>query len=79
MDTSSTQTLFGPLSRKYCDWFYWLSVFASVFMIITIVSGIYGMLTHKLEMKYLAAIFWSAATYAVFYFQNRLLYTMCVK
>ena len=79
MDTLSTQSLFGPLSRKYCDWFYWLSVFAFVFMIITIVSGMYGMLMHKLEMKYLAAIFWSASTYAVFYFQNRLLYTMCVK
>ena len=79
MDIPTTQTLFGPLSRKYCDWFYWLSVFAFVFMIISVTSGVYGMLMNKLEIKYFMAILGSALTYAVFYFQNRLLYTMCVK
>ncbi len=79
MDSSTTQTLFGPLSRKYCDWFYWLAVISFIFMVLTLVSGLYGMLMHKMRVEYLVAIIGSAATYAVFYFQNRLLYTMCVK
>jgi len=79
MDPSTTQALFGPLSRKYCDWFYWLAVISFIFMTITIVSGLYGLMSNKLRTEYVFAILWTAATYAVFYFQNRLLYTMCVK
>ncbi len=79
MDTSTTQALFGPLSRKYCDYFYWLAVISFIFMSLTIVSGLYGMLMHKIKSEYIFAVIGTAATYAVFYFQNRLLYTMCVK
>ena len=79
MVTSTTQALFGPLSRKYCDWFYWLAVISFIFMFLTVVSGLYGMLMHKMKTEYIFAIMWTAATYGVFYFQNRLLYTMCVK
>jgi hypothetical protein len=78
MDTSAQQYLFGPLSKKYCDWFYWLSVISFLFMVITILSGIYGLLTHKVKPEFLGLWSASVATYAVFYFQNRLLNTMCL-
>ncbi len=72
-------SLFGPLDRKYCDWFFYLSLVAFMFMILTIVSGVFVLLQKKMKTEYVLAILWSSAMYCAFYFQNRLLYTMCVK
>lgn len=79
MDNQMMSSVFGPLSRKYCDWFFYLSVIAFVFMVLTVVSGVLALISKKLKMEYVMAICWSALMYAAFYFQNRLLYTMCVK
>ena len=79
METPTMKTLFGPIDRKYCDWFYYLSVVSFFFMLLTLVSGSAMVFQNKMKMKYVFAVLWSAAMYAVFYFQNRLLYTMCVK
>ncbi len=79
MDNQMMSSVFGPLSRKYCDWFFYLSVIAFVFMILTVVSGVLALVSKKLKMEYVMAICWSTLMYAAFYFQNRLLYTMCVK
>ena len=56
MDTSTTHALFGPISRKYCDWFYWLAVISFIFMSLTIVSGLYGMLMNKMKSEYIFAL-----------------------
>ena len=72
-------SLFGPLNRKYCDWFFYLSAIAFVFMILTLLSGVFVIFSKKLKSEYVFAIVWSAAMYAAFYFQNRLLYHMCTK
>lgn len=76
---SKLQSFFGPLDRKYCDWFFYLSLVSFVFMILTLVSGIFVILQKKLKSEYVLAVLWSSAMYGAFYFQNRLLYTMCLK
>lgn len=74
-----TQSLFGPLDQKYCNWFFYLSLVAFVFMILTIVTGVFVLMQKQMKMEYVMAILWSSAMYGAFYFQNRLLYTMCLK
>jgi hypothetical protein len=34
MENKTLDALFGPLNKKYCLWFYFLSVFGFVFLII---------------------------------------------
>jgi hypothetical protein len=69
--------LFGPLKEDYCIWFYGLSIFWFIYMIMLLVVAIYYGLTKKT-----GAIFWVNVIalllgYFFFYFQNRLLHTMC--
>ena len=77
MDSSALQTLFGPLSRKYCIWFYWLSILGFVLLILAIVGALVGTFSKKIGFGVLYAAIPSAIAYAIFYFQNRLLYSMC--
>jgi hypothetical protein len=73
------QSLFGPLERKYCDWFFYLSLVAFIFMILTLMTGVFVLMQKKMKTEYVVAVLWSSAMYGAFYFQNRLLYTMCLK
>ena len=79
MNSQTLNSFFGPLNRKYCDWFFYLSVIAFVFMILTLATGLYACVSKKFKMEYCVAVVWSVLMYAAFYFQNRLLYTMCTK
>jgi len=69
--------LFGPLSRKYCIWFYWLSIIGFIYLVITIIGALYLLMNKKMNGKYMVQMFGAVSVYLIFYFQNRLLYTMC--
>jgi hypothetical protein len=72
------KSLFGPLSKQYCLYFYILSVIGLAFVAIVLISAfIIGVSKRKGIEFYLSAIIGSLG-YAIFYFQNRLLYNMCV-
>ncbi len=72
--------LFGPLSREYCLWFYWLSVLGFIFLVLTVVGGLVMMLTDKkFKPELLHSVVMTAIMYGIFYFQNRLLYSMCIQ
>ena len=73
------KTLLVPLHQKYCNWFFYLSLVAFVFMVLTLVSGVFVLMQKKMKTEYMMALLWSSAMYGAFYFQNRLLYTMCLK
>ena len=71
--------LFGPLGQPYCNYFYFLSVVGYIFMIGSVLSLAYiGATTKNTEPKFYMAGFTVALAYGIFYFQNRLLYSMCV-
>ena len=71
--------LFTPLSREYCLWFYYLSIIGFAFLVITLVSAIIVGFRKKKGGEYFMTMLMVALTYFIFYFQNRLLYSMCVK
>lgn len=75
---SIQQTFFSPLGKQYCLYFYILSVIGLVFVAVVLFSAIViGISKRKGLDFYFAAIIGSLG-YAIFYFQNRLLYSMCI-
>jgi len=79
MEKQSFASLFGPLDRKYCDWFYYLSLVAFIFMVLTLLALVMSLFSKKSKPEYIGGAVYGALMYAAFYFQNRLLYTMCLK
>lgn len=72
--------LFAPFQNQdLCLWFYFLSVAGFVLLVFAILSGLFFGLTQKKNSSFYLSIFFVSAWYLIFYFQNRLLYSMCVK
>lgn len=72
--------LFSPFkNHDQCLWFYLLSVIGFILVIFAIISGIYYGITQKKNSSFYLSIFFVSTWYFIFYFQNRLLYSMCVK
>ena len=70
-------TLLGPLDRKYCDYFYILSIIGFVLLAVLLLSSLLvGISKHKGVDFYMQSVS-IALGYAIFYFQNRLLHSMC--
>lgn len=70
-------SLFGPLHKDYCAWFYYLSVFGFVLFLLA-----FGIMISLAVIKKRNAAFYVNSVmillgYGIFYFQNRLLHTMC--
>lgn len=70
-------TLFGPLDRKYCDYFYILSILGFVLLAVLLVSSLLVGITKRKGVDFYMQSISIAFGYAIFYFQNRLLYSMC--
>ena len=74
------QSLFAPFqNHDLCLWFYFLAIIGFVGLVFALVTGLYvGISTKKSGSFYLSLLF-VLSWYLIIYFQNRLLYTMCVK
>lgn len=70
--------LFGPLPRDYCIWFYFLSILGYIWLIFFIISALYLGITKRKGSEYWMSSVAIALGYAIFYFQNRLLHSMCI-
>jgi hypothetical protein len=71
--------IFGPLGQEYCMWFYFLSIIGFVLLVILLVSGFIMGIMGKKPLSYYYFVLVGALGYFIFYFQNRLLFTMCHK
>jgi len=71
--------IYGPLPKKYCIWFYFLSVVGFVFFILALVSYIILAFKKRRSGTFYLQAFSVLSVYGIFYFQNRLLYGMCVQ
>ena len=78
MENSTMQNLFGPLTKQYCLYFYLLSVISMVFVVVVLMTMLFIGISKRKGMEFYVSMLFGAATYGVFYFQNRLLHTMCV-
>jgi len=68
-------SLFSPLGREYCLYFYYLAVFAFIFMLLTAAHNLYLVFSGDADL--LPAILSLIGPF-ILYFNNRLLYSMCV-
>jgi hypothetical protein len=72
-------TLFGPVSKKYCGLFYYLMV-GSFFIYTTMIIFAIGWgISHSKGIAYYLVSGGFAFMYFLMYFQTRLLYSMCVR
>lgn len=67
---------FDPLGKEYCAYFYWLSVISFVFFLLALVDSVARLLKGKINL--LTGV---VALFGPFllYFNNRLMYSMCVR
>ena len=71
------QDLFEPLSAKYCDYFYYLSVIFFLITCMTVLSLLVNVVQGKNKMK-LTKMAIVVSQPLILYFINRLNYSMCV-
>ena len=75
------ESLFQPLTKKSCNYFYFFSVAGLILMIVFILILLVSMLRNykKIDIKMIINIFAMIINSFLLYFSNRLLYTMCIK
>jgi hypothetical protein len=71
--------LFSPLDKKYCMYFYFLSVFAFGFMLFSLINLIFLLGDYRKNKYIVNQTLSSVVMLGIAYFSNRLLYTMCVR
>lgn len=76
MDNFSPQNIFSPLGREYCAYFYWLTIFAFILFFLALVDTVLRVV--KGRARLVNGIVALLAPFLL-YFNNRLLYSMCVK
>lgn len=73
-------TIYGPIAKEYCIYFYVLSIIGFVFLCLLLLTMLFSLFFGK-KNKYYSQLIMFAVTYAIvyfhMYFQNRLLYNMC--
>ena len=68
--------LLSPLSREYCAYFYYLTIFTLIFFVIAVGEAVYSLAQgHVSIVRALVGL----VIPLIAYFQNRLLYSMCVR
>ena len=68
--------LLSPLSREYCAYFYYLTVFTLLFFVIAFAETVYSIV--RGDVSIIRALV-SLVFPFIIYFQNRLMYSMCVR
>ena len=69
--------LFGPVSKKYCSLFYYLSMWSLVTYVLALIGAVVvGIKQNKGPSYYVITVLMSFL-YLLAYFQNRVLFSMC--
>lgn len=74
---SMNDTLYGPLGKEYCIYFYILSVFGFISLILVVISSLVIGIYKKKGFDFYLQAFTLAIVYGMLYLQNRLLFNMC--
>lgn len=72
---SLVDNLFSPLGKEYCVYFYWLSVIAFIFLLLVLYNSLRLLLKGKFNVLYFVISLFGPG---LMYFNNRLLYSMCL-
>jgi hypothetical protein len=76
--SSTMDNLVGPISEKYCVYFYILSILAIFFFAIIFVGIIWTGVTKKMGFSFFFLSLLYSMQFLLIYLQNRLLYNMCI-
>lgn len=79
MYTKEINNLFAPLDKKYCMYFYFLSVMSFIFLIFSVISLIVLLGDFNKHKYVIMSTVYSTLMLGLSYFSNRLLYTMCIR
>ena len=72
--------LVGPLDKRYCDIFMYLSIFAFISALITVFYVVFLLASGtKMKNELIAFLFFNIPLYLLGYIQNRLFYNMCLR
>lgn len=66
---------FSPLGKEYCLLFYYSAVMAFIIFALGLIGGVYHVMTGRMNIFMLVM---SLVSPCILYFNNRLLYSMCV-
>lgn len=77
-NNNATSSLFSPLNKEFCIYFYYLSVFGFALLVFTLLSAVALVILKKKGFDFVLQMILLSLGYFIFYFQNRLLYSMCV-
>lgn len=69
------QYFFSPLPKEYCVYWFWLSVLSFIFLVAAILSVTIGV--YKGELGLSLGLLTLISPFLI-YFNNRLLYSMCL-
>ena len=72
---SLVDNLFSPFGKEYCAYFYWVSVIAFIFLLLALYNSLMALLKGKFKVFYFVM---SLIGPVLLYFNNRLLYSMCL-
>jgi len=72
------ESFFGPLNKDYCLYFYILSVIGFILLTMMLATTLMVGITKRKGIDFYLQSVSVAIAYGIFYFQNRLLYSMCV-
>ena len=75
--TDIMDKLFGPMHKDFCLYFYYLSIFGFALVVISFITMLRLALTRKRNASFYVNSTMVLLGYGIFYFQNRLLHTMC--
>jgi len=71
-------TLFGPLRDKNnCLWFYFLSILGFVWLFLYSITALFLGISKKKSADYWLTAVAISGGYIIFWYQNRILYSMC--
>jgi hypothetical protein len=70
-------SVYGPLNKEYCVYFYILSVIGFLLMIVSVLSTFFIGITKQKDSKFYSEMLMISIMYGLIYFHNRLLYSIC--
>ena len=78
---TSFKDLFTPLDKKYCNYFYYLSVITYCVFIFMLLTLVFGLVFHSKKFDLHICLHSMSIIVSTFlaYFVNLLMYSMCVK
>lgn len=72
------QTIFGPLGKDYCLYFYFLSMLGFFLLAMLVITSLMVGISQRKGMDFYYQMLTVGFAYGILYFQNRLLHSMCV-